>query len=274
MKPFTPFIALAATLALSGQAWTALADAPAATGYLGGQSIGYTAPPPPTAAAVLEIDLEQVRAAQTNPSSARWLEAFSDAQAYYGADIIRRFGDAAGAPLDPEQRPLLTAMLQRIIVDASAIAQAAKTANSRPRPYVEDPGIAPCNTNFLKPTESYPSGHAMNGYVVAKVLGEVFHANSERLLARGLRYGDNRVVCGVHHPIDIQQGRLLGVAYLEILTKNAVYQADLACARQEDAALSPAKIPLSPACAARRQSLIKAAAERAMAAPQAAAELF
>ncbi|MGJ3627101.1 hypothetical protein AB5I41_09570 [Sphingomonas sp. MMS24-JH45] len=38
-------------------------------------------------------------------------------------------------------------------------------------------------------------------------LAEVFPARRASLLARGARYGDNRVVCGVHHPIDVERGR-------------------------------------------------------------------
>ncbi len=116
-----------------------------------------------------------------------------------------------------------------------------------------------CNVRFLAGTEqqSYPSGHAMNGYVVGLVLSEVFPDRRQAILARGARYGDNRVACGVHHPSDVEEGRLLGIAYFNKLSTDPTFQADLKCAQAEQA-VSANKTPLPASCMASRQAKLKA----------------
>lgn len=243
---------LALTAAISVPPAYALTQAKT-KGYLQGTSLDYTVPVPPSAPELVQLDLVQVRSAQQLPTSALWLEAEADARAYNAADIIERFDDASGEVLEGQQRPILVAMLQRVIKDAGFYVDQAKVASPRPRPYVEDSSIKPCNTEYLKDEQSYPSGHAMNGYVVAVVLSQVISKSHEQaILARGIRYGDNRVVCGVHHPTDVQQGRLLGVAYLKALVNNPEYQADLTCAREEETTVQDEKAKLSAACAKRR----------------------
>jgi acid phosphatase (class A) len=252
----------------------ALAANPPTDGYLNLAPLGYATPPAPTDPLALELDLVQVRAAHPSPTAIQWQEAASDADAYIAEDIVRRFDDATGALLYEADRPLLVAMLRKIIIDTGAYAGQAKAANPRPRPYVEDPSITPCNTNYLAGTEqqSYPSGHAMNGYVAAIVLADVFPARRQGILARGVRYGDNRVACGVHHPTDVEAGRLLGIAYYHRLSALPAFEADLKCAQAEEA-LATSKTPMPAACAASREAIL-----RSLAAPKAktpnAANLF
>jgi acid phosphatase (class A) len=230
-------------------------------GYLNAAPIGYVAPPRPTEPMAVELDLVRVRAAQAPPNSAPWREAAADAEAYDAPDIIGRFDAAAGRTLDPAHRPLLVAMLGKIITDAETYAGLAKAANPRPRPYVEDPAIIPCDTSYLQGTEeqAYPSGHAMNGYVVAIVLSILFPEHRQAILARGARYGDNRVVCGVHHPTDVEQGRLLGIAYFEALQGDKAFRSDLACASAEEA-LVTRKTKLPANCAALLNGMSKSPA--------------
>jgi acid phosphatase (class A) len=255
MKP----LLLGTLAALAMLAASAVVAAPPPTdGYLNLTPLGYATPPAPTDSLALELDLVQVRAAHPSPTAIQWQEAASDADAYNAEDIVRRFDDATGALLYETDRPLLVAMLRKIIIDTGAYAGQAKTTNPRPRPYVEDPSIVPCNTSFLAGTEqqSYPSGHAMNGYVVAIVLADVFPARRQAILARGARYGDNRVACGVHHPTDVEAGRRLGIAYYHSLSALPAFAADLDCAKAEEA-FAETKAPMPPACAAHRMTILK-----------------
>ncbi|HLZ82047.1 MAG TPA: phosphatase PAP2 family protein [Caulobacteraceae bacterium] len=262
-------LGLAAAMAML--AGSVVAAPPPTDGYLNLTPLGYAVPPAPTDPLALELDLVQVRAAHPSPTAIQWQEAASDADAYNAEDIVRRFDDATGELLYQGDRPLLVAMLRKIIIDTGAYAGQAKTANPRPRPYVEDPSITPCNTNFLAGTEqqSYPSGHAMNGYVVAIVLGDVFPTRRQAILARGARYGDNRVACGVHHPSDVEAGRLLGIAYYHRLSALPAFEADLDCAKAEEA-FAETKAPMPAACAARRQAILKSLAAPKVKTPNAA----
>jgi acid phosphatase (class A) len=88
----------------------------------------------------------------------------------------------------------------------------------------------------------------MNGTVVALVLVRLFPDHEQQILARGLRYGDNRVACGVHHVTDVEQGRLLGVAYWQAVEQAPAFLDDIACAREEEAAHGPTGTALSAHC--------------------------
>jgi len=64
---------------------------------------------------------------------------------------------------------------------------------------------------------SYPAGHAIQSYLVKDLLIELTGAAAgsdvaDQLEALADRIGDNRVIAGVHYPIDIEEGAKLGSA--------------------------------------------------------------
>lgn len=217
-------------------------------GYLAGAPLAYVTPPAPTGAEEMKLDLLLVQRAVLQKGSLAEQEAIADAGAYYAKDLIVRFSDAAGTALDQKTRPAMTFVLSRALADAGAYAAAEKLRNPRPRPYVEDPSILPCNTAFLKDQESYPSGHAMNGYVAALLLADVIPDHRRAILERGVRYGENRVVCGVHHPTDVEQGRRLAIAYIEALRVDSSFVEDFACAKAEQQRIAQPSLPQTPYC--------------------------
>jgi acid phosphatase (class A) len=217
--------------------------------------LAYQAPAPPDVGSeTARMDLVMVEAAQTMPASHEWQEANGDARAYDADKVIRRFEDAWGGALSADKRPILVFVLTRVIQDTSGYAGIAKAAWPRPRPYVGHPEIVPCDRgppeHPIKDQESYPSGHSMNGYVIGSLLADLKPARDQALLARGVRYGDNRIVCGVHHPIDVQQGRLLGIAYLAALRADPVFKTEFDCAKQEDQHLADSAVRQTDACLA------------------------
>ncbi|MBS0212557.1 MAG: phosphatase PAP2 family protein [Proteobacteria bacterium] len=185
----------------------------------------------------------------------QWAAAHDDADAYDAKFLLPRFDAAADQDLSDTVRPLLTHLLDRMINDASDIARMAKAAHPRPRPYAEDEAITACNTAWLNPRESFPSGHAMNGYTAALVLSNILVGHGRRLRERGIAYGDHRVLCGVHHPSDVAAGRELAITYFEAVQSNAGFQADLACAQEEEKVIGHLAHQLSPGCAARQKVL-------------------
>jgi acid phosphatase (class A) len=208
-------------------------------GYLADASIetdlGYKVPPAPdNASEIGHLDLAGVELAQTN-NAALTDDAYHDAVAYPFDLLMGRFSEAAGTELSPSNSPILAHVLRLALTDTGAYANLAKANNLRARPYVEDPHIVPCETDYLRVTDmqAYPSGHATNGYEAALILAAVMPERTSALLARGIRYGNNRVVCGVHHPIDVEQGRYLAIAVFGKLRVNTEFENDVACARQE-----------------------------------------
>ncbi len=71
---------------------------------------------------------------------------------------------------------------------------------------------------------SFPSGHATQAHAVAHVLKALLHLDPTRqahamvidqLDRQAARIATNRVVAGVHFPVDSMAGRMLGIALAE-----------------------------------------------------------
>ncbi|EOM77316.1 hypothetical protein Rrhod_1269 [Rhodococcus rhodnii LMG 5362] len=59
---------------------------------------------------------------------------------------------------------------------------------------------------------SYPSGHTNQGYWKAILLADMLPEFAPQLLARASEIGHSRVVLGVHYPLDVMGGRIMGQA--------------------------------------------------------------
>lgn len=220
----------------------------AESGYLDGLRPAYVPPAPPAPGSVFDqMDLVMVRAAQPAPGSAEAQDAVVDANAYLPKDIIMRFDAAAGVPLKAAERPILLRVLEAARAEGGQAISDYKRIHPRNRPYVGHSDITPCQTG-LRDWESYPSGHSSNGMITAMILADVFPDRAQMILARGILYGDRRVVCGVHHPIDVQQGRTVAMSYMNAVRVQPKYQADIACAKHEDAVLRKAEAALPDNC--------------------------
>ena len=240
-------VSITAAVQFSGVFAADAGEAP--KGYLGGVVADFAVPPPPPpGSAADQMDLVSVRAMKADVGTDGARDADADARAYMAPIILPRFQEAAGTPLVPAERPILTRLLDEVIQEAGGVAARAKKAHPRQRPYVGNADIKPCNATGLDGQASYPSGHAMNGYVVAQILAEVFPQRTQNVLARGILYGDRRVVCGVHYPLDVQQGRMLAIAYIAAVKANPRFQSDLACAKHEDAVARKVEAALPEMC--------------------------
>ena len=262
------FIMLAA-LAAAAPSQLGAQGAPPRSSYLEQADIGIVIPPPPAPGSrVARADLAAVQAAQ-GPRPDMREEAFVDAGAYSYDQLLPRFSVAAGTELNLHSRPILAHMLRWALKDNSFYVGKGKNGNPRPRPYVEDPSIVPCETDYLRPTDnqSYPSGHAANGEMAGMLLAAVMPERGRLLRARGLRYGDNRIVCGVHHPIDVAQGRRIADATFARLSEDAEFRSDLACAVEEHRASIAARTgprpPYSAPCQARFTAYVAEARQQA-----------
>lgn len=235
---------------------------PSPTRYLADQpdlvKLGFTLPPPPRAtvkdpdardvdldALRSAVELDQVRAAQLVDAASR-TEAFEDADSYSYDVLMPRFSAAAGRNLSITRRPILAHMLLWLVADVDFY-KIKETkgqdgaAFMRTRPFVVDPAIVPCNQSYMtfpamanRSDSSYPSGHAAHGYVAALLLAAVMPDRSGPIVARGVRYGTNRVVCGVHYPSDVATGQAFARFIVAKAIGTAAYRKDLECAAEED----------------------------------------
>lgn len=145
------------------------------------------------------------------------------AKAQSAADYDKFFGEVSPfpKPLPPEASTILF----RVYYDGGKTVSAAKKRFSRPRPFRRDKAIEPClgRVGGL----SYPSGHATVSRLFALVLADVQPSRREVFLASSDRAALNRVIGGVHHPSDIEAGKLLGGAIYAELLKSPAFRADL-----------------------------------------------
>ncbi len=61
-------------------------------------------------------------------------------------------------------------------------------------------------------TPSYPSGHSNKAYWTAGLLGLMVPEAAPQIQARASEVGYNRIVMGVHYPLDVMGGRMSGTA--------------------------------------------------------------
>jgi acid phosphatase (class A) len=93
-----------------------------------------------------------------------------------------------------------------------------------------DPGPS----GFYLHSPSFPSGHAASGIVFAMVLSDLLPENyRKRLLDRGIQFGDDRVLLGLHFPSDVDAGRLVGAKIYKGIRGQSGYWAAVKDARRE-----------------------------------------
>jgi undecaprenyl-diphosphatase len=107
------------------------------------------------------------------------------------------------------RRPRVLVLVAVAVLTADVLALGAKVLTGRPRPYIAHPEPEPLIGTPLD--LSFPSGHGATAFAGATVLA-VFAprlAVPLYLLAAGIAW--SRVYVGVHYPLDVIAGAILGV---------------------------------------------------------------
>lgn len=166
-------------------------------------------------------ELLKLQAARTpDQCAAAAAQAIPDFESLFAASgILSKPEAAAAAPLVNDASKLL-----------SKISGYHKKKFARPRPFSVDARVQPC---IEKPSgaTSYPSTHAGAGVLDACVLGRIFPGRAGILASHGRESGELRLVAGVHHPSDVDAGRLLGAQVCERLLKDDGFLAELAAVK-------------------------------------------
>ncbi len=168
--------------------------------------------------------------------SPRWAMAQQDNRGSPD-DALHDFACAIGVTLDERSAPTLHRLLARIGADARPFIDPAKNHYARPRPFLRLKGdICVPRSDSLAGSGSYPSGHSTMGWAWGLILSDLAPDRSTEILSRARAYSESRVVCGVHYPSDIANGRLNGSVLFASLETSADFRADLEKARAEVAA--------------------------------------
>lgn len=213
-------------------------------------------PPPPAAgSAALAADEELYKSTRKLRDTPRWELAHRDADLTF-PNATAVFSCALDMPISAEATPHLNMLLRRVRADASRANDTAKDHFKRRRPYLAF-GDASCTPKEKHRDDSYPSGHASIGWAWALTLAEIAGERADAVLARGLAYGESRLVCGVHWKSDMDAGRVVGASTVARLHANPVYTAQLEGARKEIAAAREAGLRSPLDCAAEARALGK-----------------
>jgi acid phosphatase (class A) len=188
--------------------------------------VRYLPPPPAAGSAADRADMDAVLAIQAARTQAEVREAVADQEV-----SVFRFADVLGAAFTAERAPRTAALATSACRQSATITAAAKRRWNRPRPFLASSSVRPVVKNATE--GAYPSGHATCGYLWAIMLGEILPERRDALFARAIRYGENRVVGGVHYPSDVAAGRASAVAVAAALFGDPRFVADIEAARTE-----------------------------------------
>jgi acid phosphatase (class A) len=214
--------------------------------------------PPPADVAAQSRDLAAVRAAE----QARTASLAEHAEASSAVDVFL-FAAVLGPRFTAERLPKTAEFFSRVYDSSLPHLQATKECWWRPRPFMVDPTLAPlegalastrlraapaparaspqppadspCTAPVAEASysPSYPSGHATVGAMMGILLAQMVPERRGELFAHGWKYGEARVVSGVHFPSDVEAGRILGTILVGAMQQDASFRNDLEAARRE-----------------------------------------
>jgi acid phosphatase (class A) len=185
------------------------------------------APAPEPKSETQKLDLAAVLDAQKTRTPAQIEQAVGD-----NALSIYRFADVLGPVFSAEQLPRLDAFFKRVFNDSRILVLTSKDVWDRPRPYVVS-GQVDTVGERPKASGSYPSGHAIFGYLSAILLANMVPEKAAALYERGHQYGVNRVIAGVHFPTDLEAGRMAATVIAAGLMQNPQFQSEFEAAKAE-----------------------------------------
>lgn len=180
----------------------------------------------PAPAAGSETDREDLAAVR------RWQAERTEAQcaaanAQDSATYDKFFGAVSpfASPTPAEVRKIFL----KVRTDTGSVVFLLKRKYERPRPFLRDPALLPCLEK--ESGYSYPSGHSTAARVFGLMLSDLVPENARKYRAYADQAALNRVIGGVHHPSDVETGKVLGDAVYEALKQSGNFNADMAALR-------------------------------------------
>ena len=161
--------------------------------------------------------------------------------------MMGNFSCAAGIVLSPTTAPKLALVMARAGRDTQVTSGTGKDFYKRLRPFQIDKGKTCQPGDELKGSFDYPSGHTTWGWTWGTLLSELLPDRATAIESRARAYGESRIICGVHNASAVEAGRNTATATLAVVHASPEFQADLAAARAELAALKATAAPPDPA---------------------------
>jgi acid phosphatase (class A) len=217
-------------------------------------SLSLLPSPPQESSTAFLLDQETYRKTRALRGTARWTMATGDADLMF-PQAAGIFSCALKAPITEIDTPHLYRLLRRTLADAGLSTFPAKKHYQRVRPFSANKETSCTPEDEEKLGWSYPSGHAAIGWAWALILSEIAPDQTNALLARGLTYGQSRVICGVHWLSDVIEGRVMGAGTVARLHADPAFRADLEAAQEELAVVRAKGLKPTRDCQAEAEAL-------------------
>jgi len=156
--------------------------------------------------------------------------------AVYGIDcIIQEFSEPFGLKISKEETPEIYKVLREGTATCDSICKYPKKYYMRKRPFMRfhEPTLTPNDEASLRHNGSFPSGHTLLGWSSALLLSEINPERADTILARGIMYGDSRIIVGAHWQSDVNAARLAASAAYAILHTSDRFLEQMRKAREE-----------------------------------------
>ncbi len=191
--------------------------------------------PPDTMGAAFTYDIMQYMwGKQMRQNKERADIAIRDA-VYSLECIAQEFSEPFGLTISEENTPEIWKLLRDAKATCEAISGFPKYYYKRKRPFVrfQEPTATPQFEPELRRNFSYPSGHTILGWASALLLTEINPERADTILARGMMYGESRVIVGAHWQSDVDAGRLAAAAAYARMHTSDRFLEQMRRARQE-----------------------------------------
>ena len=197
-------------------------------------SLNLLPPPPVRRSAAFALDAAFSSRSLDLQGTPRWRQAALDAALSF-PEAAGAFSCALGIPVTEQQTPHLYLLLRRVLADSGLSTYTAKDHYRRARPFTINraPICTPDDAAHLREDGSYPSGHTAVGWAWALILSEIAPERGDALIARGLAFGESRIVCNVHWHSDVVAGRFIGAATVARLHSDPEFTKAVASAKKE-----------------------------------------
>lgn len=187
-----------------------------------------TIAPPPSGSVEQKHDEFVFRKTRSYQDSARWKQAIGDANAN-SKEMINGFSCSAGHQLSAQNMPQFFKLLAKTNEDAERVVGKSKNEFRISRPYLVYGGTA-CIASV---GYDYPSGHAMKGWIAARLLAEYYPTRRAEIFAHARSFAESRVICGVHSVSAVEVDEDYSGKIIDRLKKLPAFQNDLVAAKSE-----------------------------------------
>jgi len=193
--------------------------------------------PPALGSPLNQAEIVELHQIEANRTAAQVAAAKSDE----AEEDMFAYKSVLGPAFTPDSLPITAELGVHVKNEQSVAGSALKAEFARPRPYQSDKSLHPVCA-LTEAANSYPSGHALTGYLEAFTLAEIVPEKRADILARADDYAHNRLVCGVHYPSDVEASRRVAYVLFGYMMATPKFQHDLAAAKTE----ARPKLGLSP----------------------------